>query len=493
MGQHGSEYRKILTRRVLLYGLLCFIAIVLPPIISRLNLKIVLKMSGNMRFELFGMTMSMVLSAIWVMECRRIRIFTLKAVLPTMIFFLVAFHFLIHFSEYSQRSGDYGCYQDAVNALSHGRNPYDSSECYLYPPFPAQVMVIAQSCVRWGEVYFFHVASVDQADSSAEYNVFYVYQCVQFLLLLGMYLLCIRFVNGLGVGIIPASLLVATVFLCNNPLIRTLKYNQMNLLVLDTMLVGFLAMENRPRLSGAAVALGIHIKLYPFVLVWQWLITRRYQPILWLCAGFMGLLLLQSQMPGGISGWGQFISFINDFPKTTFPRDNSLHSLLFNTFRHSASLLRIDYMTHKIIAGIAEWVIAVAILIWYLSRCRSREHSYRSAFRDIAGSSFEIRHIATISRDYGHFTDTCGIILLLSPLVWEHHYLLALPLILFSIVTFGDRKPWLVGIASLLILAIPTFDVFPLSYNRLFGLLTLLLATPPIVQIRKGWLSTLTI
>jgi hypothetical protein len=43
-----------------------------------------------------------------------------------------------------------------------------------------------------------------------------------------------------------------------------------------------------------------------------------------------------------------------------------------------------------------------------------------------------------------------------------------------SLAKFGPTQPARVGIAVLLIFGIPTFDVFPLSYHRLVGLLMLL-------------------
>jgi hypothetical protein len=66
-----------------------------------------------------------------------------------------------------------------------------------------------------------------------------------------------------------------------------------------------------------------------------------------------------------------------------------------------------------------------------------------------------------------------------SPSVWEHHYVLALPLALWAVALRGRDRPGLVALGIFLMLCMPTFDLYPLSLHRLAGMLMLLGLTPP--------------
>jgi hypothetical protein len=79
----------------------------------------------------------------------------------------------------------------------------------------------------------------------------------------------------------------------------------------------------------------------------------------------------------------------------------------------------------------------------------------------------------------GHVVDSVALMLLLSPMVWEHHYVLALPLAVWAVATQGSSRPWPIGLALVLMFAVPTFDVFPLSYHRIAGLLMLVALSSP--------------
>jgi hypothetical protein len=75
--------------------------------------------------------------------------------------------------------------------------------------------------------------------------------------------------------------------------------------------------------------------------------------------------------------------------------------------------------------------------------------------------------------------DAIALSLLVSPSAWEHHYVLAIPVALWAIVTRRFDKPWQTGIGAFLIFALPTSNIFPLSYNRLAGLFVLFHLTNP--------------
>ena len=84
--------------------------------------------------------------------------------------------------------------------------------------------------------------------------------------------------------------------------------------------------------------------------------------------------------------------------------------------------------------------------------------------------------------------DAVALTLLISPLVWENHYVLAVPLALWAVATRWRDRPWQIGIGVFLMFALPTFDVFPLSYHRIVGLLMLLQLTSP-KALYNPWLT----
>ncbi len=96
-------------------------------------------------------------------------------------------------------------------------------------------------------------------------------------------------------------------------------------------------------------------------------------------------------------------------------------------------------------------------------------------------------------RLYGNVFDAIVMVLIISPLVWEHHYILTIPLIIWVILTQGKQKPWRVGVAAFLICAIPIFDVYPFSYHRIAGLLLLLSASRAEIPAKPIHNSQLTI
>jgi hypothetical protein len=113
-----------------------------------------------------------------------------------------------------------------------------------------------------------------------------------------------------------------------------------------------------------------------------------------------------------------------------------------------------------------------------------REYSSGSSTHDLkAQKSLTAGLSATGSlaaaRLIAHGADALAFGLLVSPSAWEHHYVLAMPLVIWTIAMRGLARPWIVGIGVLRTLVVPTFDAFPLSYHRIVGLLLLLIAASP--------------
>lgn len=459
------------------YALAVLVAIAIPPYLSVLQLPNIAVTHTELQqpFVLFGLTGSIALLCLAALEIRRQSRPSLRSVAPTLVLLLIGFHYLMYLAAHSNRSGDYICYEKAGAALLADQDPYSYAEGYIYPPLPAQAFAVA-----------LNAAQAVSPFSSAEAGpllIFYVYQCVQLLLLLTAYALMVELVRRLQVPRLPASLLVGALFLCSTPLLRTVMYNQVNLWILDIMLSAGLYASSHPLVSGAAAALGAHAKLYPAILIFPWTVMRRFMVI----AGFVGggalILALQAILPGGLGLWASFLRFFRAFPSHQLPRDNSLHNVAASIER-VALLLGIPQSTAAVLTTVALAAMTLGVVGWYLARSLERERSWRTA------ATVEGRVPALDARrTIGHLCDAMGFMLLLSPVAWEHHFILAMPLAALAVVDHGDRRPWLVGGALLLVFAIPTYDVWPLSYNRLAGLLILLTVCTPKVETRSHWLS----
>jgi hypothetical protein len=71
-----------------------------------------------------------------------------------------------------------------------------------------------------------------------------------------------------------------------------------------------------------------------------------------------------------------------------------------------------------------------------------------------------------------HFPAVLFAMCLLSPLLWEHHWVwAALPCVLVANAAIANGGGMKSSIGTLLIFFVPTFDAFPFSYHRLAGAL----------------------
>jgi len=476
VSQKGVAHLKNKTAVALsAYALLTPAVVVLPIILWKLPTPLIASTYGETYklVELFGFCASVWLIGYAYLELRRSK--SLKQSLPTLLLVLVSFHFLVLFTEYSIKMPDFGCYQFAAQAVLQGKNPY--AACYLYPPFTAQVLA-------WGYRFTALVSSQIQpavSEESVWRLVFYFYQCNQFFLIQLTYLLCYRFTRSMGLKIVPASLLVSALLLFNNPLVRTLRHNQVNLYVLDLILLAVLLLNRYPVLSGLAVALGTHIKLLPLALVLPWGAAMKRMAVVAAATAFLAIGLIQTDWGRDLTLWYQFLIFARASPDsfgflvTPFFRENSLHSLVFNSLQMVARLTNAEPASIRNASNIVVAVATLAVSIWFVVRVMQRE-KVRMLGGGLTGC---LANNEDTLRMYGHSMDALAFTLIVAPLVWEHQYVLAIPIVLWAVATRGYANLCWIGIAAFLMFSLPTFDVFPFSYHRLVGLVMLLYCTSP--------------
>jgi hypothetical protein len=345
-------------------------------------------------------------------------------------------------SEYGKPSWDWKCYVGGAEALLAGGMPY--ADCYLYPPLLAQLFA-------W--VYpLFHLLGEGLGLGAPKHwmLVFFAWHSFQVLMVGLTTLLLNRLARRHGFSVLLAAAIVALLLLVNTPLERTIRHNQVNLIVLNLVLLALDRVDPRPGLSGALVALAGHIKLLPVVLLAAFVFGKRWAAVtgFMLVGGVLALVQVGLAEPAGM--WGEFFTHAPKFVQGEYFRDNSLTGLIFNLIRVPIDLMGGDIKGWQRPLRSLGMLISLGAGAVVLSRMHFRQDT------DWLGSM------------------SLALMLLLSPVAWEHHYVWALPLSVLSLATFGRQQPARVGIAVLLMFGLPTFDVFPLSYHRLAGLLILL-------------------
>jgi hypothetical protein len=425
--------------------------------------------------ELLGFFATMVAIAIALIEVAGsgMRHHRVPASMPVVGFVVVALFYTGFIVEFcGQPYFDYRAYEGAAQAIIAGDNPYgivrgSTSYNYLYPPLFAQglaalgrVAVLANTAL-----------SLRLPVASLWRGVFFVYGTLQCGLVWLLYVQCYQFLRALRLAAPTAAAVSAVVLIVNVPLARTLLHGQANLWVLCPLMTSALLAPGRPLVAGSLAGFGAHIKLYPLVLFPQWIMLRRFSAAAGLLVGAGAIAAAQVVLGDGLRLWSLFLDFARRWPPETAVRNNSIACIAHNSGMLAARALGVDrqFLVEDAIryASLTGYALAIAFLMWrFIVRERSPWH------RPVDAYEINLRW-------FGHFADACSAMLLVSPSIWEHHFVLGIPTILYAIATIGVRRPWAVGLGTGLILAIPTFDVYPFSYHRIAGLLMLMILTDP--------------
>jgi hypothetical protein len=429
----------------------------LPIILWRLNLPFISSTSGSEYrvFEIFAACITVMIVVVAAQRLRQQRE-PIETTIPTILFALLACYFVAQVTEYRPPSSDWSSYVAAAQAILAGANPYDDTG-YLYPPMVALALAAVYQVAVWG-------SSLLQVSVTTEFvwqGVFYVYQCMQFFLVIGAVALCFRLAQALGATDLVAAVMVTVLFVFNIPVMRTLQFHQVNFWLLVLMLVAALFARSLPMVAGLSLAIATHVKLYGAILLLPFLLLKQLRVVLWAVLGIAAILFLQTAWGANPSAWRQYFEMAGAFPAGTMFRDNSVHSIVHNTLSFLNRLVHLEPDFFATLVRVVTLLATCGVLWYFGKRWRMRARSV------------EPEHFA------GTLFDAIALALIISPLVWEHHYILALPFIIYVAVTRGQEQPWRVGIGTFLICAVPVFDLFPLSYHRVAGLLLLVSASVP--------------
>ena len=425
-------------------------------------------------FELFGMTASVVLLLGVMVAWRRARPANLQEAVPVILPTLVYFGILILISELSlMKSWDYDCYECAAISIIQGKPIY--GEGYIYPPLVAQVLVKVHQTVTaaaTGLGVKLEVVKTGHVVDKSWLIVYYLYQCAQYLLACLAFLLLRRLARGAGMGETTAATMAAALICVNSPLYRTLRHNQVNLWVLDLSLLAILLLPQMPVVAGLLIGMAAHIKLYPLLLLFPCVLARGWRTLAGAAFGIVAILAAQTGFFADWGLWRQFLDFARAFPKGVQFRDNGVHSLVYNTVRLVSGA---GAETAMPIADGIVLLITLAVGAWFVARYVRRSRTWvvpKNAPGEFLADDRTVKLI-------GHSIDVMALMLLISPMAWEHHYILAMPVLVWACVLSGRERLGLIAVAWAMIFLMPTFDLYPLSYHRLAGLLLLVWVTGP--------------
>lgn len=418
----------------------------------------IVRATSTSREHLFGLLGFCVFCAIIYTayaDYRKLSVFSLRNLAMIGIPVLVSLFLLAHTVESTQRSWDYEQYEAAFRAMSVGDNPYLSTR-FLYPPFFAEGMVFIYQVGTW-----LHPAiGMDTKESTLWMFVFYIHQSALLFAILLSYYYSLKFAERIGIGQFKGMIFVSGLFIINIPLLRTLLYNQVNFYILASILLSILALARRPFLSGIAIAVGGLIKLYPFVLIFPLLAIKRWKALAGVFAGVIGIIAIQTNGFRDLVSWKQFILFYMSFPverESSWFRNSSIMSFLRNF---------LDFVgaPPNLVMPVFGFV-CLLILGWIALRFTQRERFFVQSME--RGINLPMEN--ETYRNMGHLIDFSVLSLLVAPSAWEHHYVIAIPLAIWTFAFCKREASWLLSIGLTLVFAMPVFNIFPFSYLRKIG------------------------
>jgi hypothetical protein len=341
-------------------------------------------------------------------------------------FFILCWVYLNILSE-RLRYGDYTYYWDAATRM-YANQPLPGS--YFYPPLWATLL---QFLVPAGPDAFFMVLWL-----------------LDFLAFVAFYFLLQRVLERYGFTPRYAVLVAAVFMLANAPLLRTLVYVQVNLHTLNLILLSILLYPKRAFLSALMLALAVHLKASPAVLVLAFLLEKDWRWLAW----FSLSLIMLAGITVVTDGFSPFVDVLQHLQGLTLSDNTIFHDTSFDSFlRFAASLLHIDSMwTHMLIYA-AKVLLAAATVLAMIRSVRSR------SFFSSGGAGMQMLNAMPPLFIFM----TLG-----SPVVWEHHGVFVALSFLLMLKRLETPHEWLwFGFAYLLEFLLPTFDFFPWSFGRL--------------------------
>lgn len=339
-------------------------------------------------------------------------------------FFLVMFVYLNILRE-RFRYGDYAYYIEAATALLNNQTLPDT---YLYLPL-------------WATILQFVVPLGDQ-------GVLAILWTLNVIALGAFYILLNRVLERYGFSTRFATVVTVIFILVNTPILKTLGFVQVNLLVMDLIFISILSFPKNNFLSALTLALAVHLKTSPAVLVLAFLLEMNWKWLVWFALSFIIIGLI----PVAINGTYPYFDYINNaFLLTQIP-DTNFHDTSFDSFlRFLNPFFGIQIAQTRVIVLFAKILLLIATLFVMFRNIRAQSFSNENKVLNALPSLFILMTLA-------------------SPIVWDHHGLFVTLSFLILLKRIEEPSHWVwFGFAYFLEFILPSFDFFPWSYGRLIA------------------------
>ncbi len=346
-------------------------------------------------------------------------------------FFLVAVSYLNILRE-RVRYGDIGYYIEAAFSIFRHQPLPDT---YIYPPLWAVLLSLLTPLGEDGILIVCWLANI--------------------LSLLAFYYLLHRILEHYQFNTNTAALITTLFMLVNMPIMRTLMYVQVNLHVINFIFLAILLYRDRPFLAAFFLALAVHFKTSPALLVLAFLLEFNWRWLSYFAVSMTAIILFTV----ALYGWNPYFEFLSNAALLNGPREFSMRDSSFD----SAISVTLSYL--RLNSGITTVLIYAAKGITVLSAILLGLRITSLYPKDMVGA-----------RLYNAIIPFLFAMTIASPLIWEHHGIfLSLPFLLL-LKKIKTSAEWLAfGSAYLFVFLTPAFDFFPWSYTKLFGILTILL------------------
>lgn len=339
-------------------------------------------------------------------------------------FFLILFLYLNIFRE-RFRYGDYAYYLEAATALANGQTLPDT---YLYLPL-------------WATLLQFIVPLGDS-------GVLIILWTLNIIALSTFYFLLIKILKRYNFSQHLATFITILFLLINTPLLRTLGFVQVNLFVMDLIFLSLLTYQKNNFFSALTLALAVHLKTSPAVLVLAFLLEFNWKWLIYFAISF----LIIGLFPIAINGTYPYFDYFNNaFLLTQIP-DTNFHDTSFDSFfRFLNPFFGIQIAQTRIIVLILKVLLLIATLFVMTKNIQQKSFSSENKLLNAIPSLFIFMTLA-------------------SPIVWDHHGMFVTLSFLLLVKRIENPNHWLIFIfAYFLEFILPSFDFFPWSYGRLIA------------------------
>jgi hypothetical protein len=339
-------------------------------------------------------------------------------------FFLVMFVYLSILRE-RFRYGDYHYYLEAATALANGQPLPDT---YLYLPL-------------WATLLQFIVPLGDQ-------GVMIVLWILNIIALGAFYFLLITVLQRYNFSHRLSVIITILFLLINTPLMRTLGFIQVNLLTLDLILLSLLTYPKNTLLSALTLALAVHLKTSPAVIVLAFLLEFNWKWLFWFALSFLVIGIF----PIAVNGVSPYFEYVNNAVLLTQIPDTNFHDTSFDSFlRFLNPFIGIQIAQTRIMVLVAKVILLIASLYTMTQNIRAQSFSTENRMLNAIPALFIFMTLA-------------------SPIVWDHHGLFVTLSFLLMLKRIHIPAHWMwFGFAYFLEFMLPSFDFFPWSYGRLIA------------------------